>query len=119
MKSQLPNHEREYSPDTESYLQENYQRLSECCMKVLRILHTGKRLTTKEASALGIPYLPIRIKDLRDKAKIEGIKDEWVRDPETGKRLYKEYFLEITKRPTKEQVLEAFNRGELKQGKLL
>lgn len=118
MKSELPNHEREYSADTESYLQENYQRLSECCMKVLRILNTGKRLTTMEASAQGIPYLPIRIKDLREKAGIEGIKDDWVRDA-NGKRLHKEWWLEITKRPTKTEILEAFNKGELKQGRLL
>lgn len=118
MKSELKIHEVENNPESQSFRDENEQMLSECCMKVLRILNTGKRLTTMEASAQGIPYLPIRIKDLREKAGIEGIKDDWVRDA-NGKRLHKEWWLEITKRPTKTEILEAFNKGELKQGRLL
>lgn len=115
MKSEIPIHQQENSEDSQSYLQENEQRLKEGCLKVLRILNTGERLTVKSAINQGIASLPRRCLDLKNAGF--DIQNEWVRN-EKGKRLYKEYFLNITKRPTKEQIIEAFNKGELVQSKL-
>jgi hypothetical protein len=116
MKSQIEIHGRENNPESEQHLQENAQKFSNRCLQVLEILNTGKRLTVLEAANMGIASLPRRVKDLR--AGGFDVLDKWVTD-ENGKRLYKEYFMKITHRPTKEDVIRAFNEGKLKQGKLL
>lgn len=116
MRSQIPIHDRENNQDSESFLQQNAQNISDKCLKVLEILNTGKRLQVLEAANMGIASLPRRILDLKTAGF--NIKDEWIIGAD-GKRKVKEYFLEITKRPTKQQVLEAFKNGNLVQSKLL
>lgn len=100
-------HDRENNEDSESYKRENSDGFKESCMKVLVLLNQGKRLTVKEAAAIDIPSLPRRIKDLRDDCGIKNIKDKWVTNS-AGKRLYKEWWMDIPHRPTKAEVIETF-----------
>jgi hypothetical protein len=88
-------HETENNNESQGFLNENHERIKECCMKVLRILNQGKKLSVLSAhSEYGISSLPRRIKDLRDVHGIRGIKDEWVTDA-GGKRLYKQWYRDI------------------------
>jgi hypothetical protein len=112
VKSEIEIHGRENNDESESFLNENYQHFSNKCLEVIRILNTGKRLTVLEAANMGISSLPRRIKDCI--ANGCPIKDEWVRD-EKGKRLYKEYFLEITERPTKKEVINNWSEKLIQQ----
>lgn len=116
MKDYTETHQRENNEASENHLQENQKKFSKQCLLILTIFYSGKRLTCKSAmNDHGIGHLPRRLADLRENGI--AVKDEWVRDS-SGKRLYKEFFLDISKRPTKEQVLEAFKKGEMTQSKL-
>lgn len=116
MKSNIEIHDRENSPEAEQFLAANGQRLKDCCLKVLVIFNRGERLTTKKAAMMDIPSLPRRIMDLRN----EGfdIKEEIFYKPGTKLVSHKEWFMDISKRPTKEQVIEAFKNNQLVQSKL-
>lgn len=100
-------HDRENNEDSQSFKDENAGKFKEACMKVLRLLNQGKRLTVKDAIAEhDIASLPRRIADLRE-GGIKNIKDAWVKNA-AGKRLYKEWWMDIPTRPTKAQVVEMF-----------
>lgn len=115
-RSKIEIHDRENSQENENFLNENRQKFSDQCLKVVEYLNQGKRLTVKWAVNSGIASLPRRIKDLKEGGF--NVLDEWVRDGK-GKKLYKEWFITITKRPTKKQIQEAFKNGTLVQSKLL
>ncbi|MBP8115983.1 MAG: hypothetical protein KAY50_11560 [Chitinophagaceae bacterium] len=101
--SNIETHQRENNEESEQHLQENQKKFSQQCLKVMELLNQGKRLTVANAIGYGIMSLPRRILDCRENGlKIE---DQWVKDTK-GKRLYKEYFITITKRPTKIAVIE-------------
>lgn len=104
MKSKLHLHNNENNPESQKHLEENAQGFSENCLKVLELLNQGKRLTTDNAPKYGIRSLPRRIKDLRDRNGVVNIKDQWIRN-EDGVKI-KEWWIEITTRPTKKQVTE-------------
>lgn len=116
MKSEIEIHDRENSPEAEKFLAANGQRLKDCCIKVLIVFNRGERLTTKKAAAMDIPSLPRRIMDLR----LAGfdIKEETFYKPGTKLVSHKEWWMDITKRPTKAQVVEMFKNKRLVQSKL-
>jgi hypothetical protein len=103
--SKLHTHLRENNKESQKHLEENAKKFSQQCLMVLEMLNQGVRLTVKKAVNNGISSLPRRIKDLRDRNGIDYIQEEWVTDS-NGKRLYKEWFMTITKRPTKAQVVK-------------
>lgn len=104
-KSNLKTHLQENNSESQKHLEQNEAKFSQQCLKVLEILNQGTRLTVLNAPGYGILSLPRRIKDLRDRNGITNIKDAWVKDS-NGKNLWKEWFIEITKRPTKKSVIE-------------
>jgi hypothetical protein len=73
-------HSRENNPESESHLNENRQKFSDQCKKVLSLLQDGVRLTTINAPSYGILSLPRRIKDLKDYNGIE-VKERWLTNP--------------------------------------
>lgn len=104
MKSQIEIHDRENSKEAETFLNENRDKFSNQCLLVLKILYSGVRLTVEDALVkYKIASLPRRIGDIRE-AGITIVKDEWVKD-ENGKRLYKQWYIEIPKPPTKQSVI--------------
>lgn len=114
-KSNVPVHDNENNPESAEHLKQNRQHFSNQCLKVLEILNQGKRLTVANAIGYGIMSLPRRIGDIKEGGiKVE---DEWVKDG-NGKRLYKEWFLTITTRPTKKEVVQKAIKNHLpKTGK--
>src|SRR5690348_5468285 len=117
-KSKLILHNNENNPDSQSNLEQNAQKFSQQCLKVLEILNQGKKLTVANAISYGINSLPRRILDLRERNGITNIIDEWVRDG-NGKRLYKQWYLNITTRPTKKLVVEKAKKSKWVQPNLL
>lgn len=105
VKSKLKTHLQENNKESQTHLEENEQKFSQQCLKVMELLNQGKRLTVVNAITFGISSLPRRIMDLRERNGITTIKDQWIKDT-NGKRLYKEWWIEITKRPTKKAVIE-------------
>ncbi len=112
-KSNMHIHIHENSKESLEFLQENEQKFSDQCLKVYRLLLGGVRLTVADAIGHGIASLPRRLADLRERNGITNIKDEWVRDT-NGKRLYKVWYIDRPKPPTKKEVTERFNTA-LKQ----
>jgi hypothetical protein len=95
-------HARENNQESEDFLNENHERLSKQATYVLKLLKRGERLTVPKALGLGIMSLPRRIMDLKESG-IE-IKDTWLKDS-NGKRIMKEWFIEIPKQPTKSELI--------------
>lgn len=108
-KSNLKTHLHENNKESQTHLEENEQKFSQQCLKVLELLNQGKRLTVLNAGGYGISSLPRRIKDLRDRNQVKNIIDEWVKDHK-GKKLYKEWFIVVTTRPTKKSVVEKHSK---------
>lgn len=84
-------HQIENNSESQAHLNENRERFTKGCNKVLKLLQEGKRLTTINAVQYGILSLARRIKDLRDCNGVE-IKDRWLTD-ENGRRTIKEWYL--------------------------
>lgn len=95
----------ENNEESQKFLEENANKFGEQCLKIMKLFYQGKKLTVLNAMNYGIASLPRRIKDLRDRNKVTTIKDEWVYDSK-GKKLYKQWFIEITSRPLKKEVIE-------------
>lgn len=104
-KSKLHTHLQENNKESQKHLEENAPKFSQQCLKVMELLNQGHRLTVASAMSHGISSLPRRILDLRERNGITLIKDQWVEDSK-GKNLHKEWWIEITKRPTKKAVIE-------------
>lgn len=104
MESKMHLHNFENNRDSQSNLEENQQKFSNQCLLVMKLLNQGVRLTVANAIGYGINSLPRRIMDCRERNGITNIKDKWVTDAD-GKRLYKEWFIEIPKLPTKKEVI--------------
>lgn len=107
MKSNIEIHGRENNEESEQHLQENQKKFSQQCLRVMELLNHGKRLTVASAIGYGIMSLPRRVADCKENGL--HIQDEWVRD-ERGKRLFKEWFITITKRPTKKAVIDKHSK---------
>lgn len=89
-----PVHQKENNRESQSHLEENYEKFSEQCKKVYAILKSGIRLTVKKAvTEYGINSLPRRLKDLKDKCGVTTIEDRWLKDA-NGKNTVKEWFIE-------------------------
>ncbi len=103
--SNMHTHIWENNEESQKFLEENADKFGEQCLKIMRLLFQGKKLTVIIAVSHGITSLPRRIKDLRDRNNVTCIKDEWVFDG-NGKKLYKQWFINIAKRPLKKEVVE-------------
>lgn len=105
MKSKLHTHLRENNKESQAHLEKNEQFFTDQCLRVLRLLYRGVRLTTKNAPALGIRSLPRRIKDLRDRNGVTVIIDEWrhYKNAPADKVWYINF-----KRKTKKQLFETW-----------
>ncbi len=87
----FPIHRRENNIESQAHLEENEIHFSEQCKRVLQILRTGIRLTRiSAATEYKIMSLERRVADINQGNEI--IKKSWVTD-ETGKKLFKEYYL--------------------------
>lgn len=84
-------HSKENNSESQSFLDENKDRISRNCLKTYELLRRGKRLTTDNAPSYGIRSLPRRIKDLRDHNGIH-IDEQWLTDAD-GKKICKEWFI--------------------------
>ena len=84
-------HAVENNRESQDHLNENREKFSNQCRKVLALLQDGVKLTTENAVTFGIRSLPRRILDLK---RCNGIivPSKWVTD-QSGKRLYKEWSL--------------------------
>jgi len=83
-------HDNENNSESQEHLEENRERFSLQCLKVLELLRTGKRLTTINAPTYGILSLPRRIKDLKDK---NGIIIDWIwLHDDKGRKTIKEWY---------------------------
>lgn len=104
-KSRLQLHNNENNPESQKHLENNAQKFSQQCLKILEILNQGKRITVMSAMTYGIASLPRRLKDLRDRNGINNINEAWVKGS-NGKNSHKEWWIEITTRPTKGEVVQ-------------
>lgn len=84
-------HSKENNDESQQHLEENKEKFSAQCLKVLELLRQGKRLTTMNAPSYGILSLPRRIKDLRDHNAIH-IDEKWKEDDD-GNKICKEWFI--------------------------
>ena len=114
MKSKINIHLNENNEDSQTFLEENEEKMSRQCLQVMQLLNKGMRLTVACAMSHGISSLPRRLLDLKEKNNITNIKDEWVRDG-NGKRLYKIWFIEGLRPPTKKQVTKKHQENILQQ----
>lgn len=89
--SQLEIHWIENNRESQTHLENNEQKFTDQCKKVLELLRSGVRLTTINAPSYGILSLPRRLKDLRDYNGVQ-INETWVRDNE-GRKMFKEWYL--------------------------
>jgi hypothetical protein len=104
-KSKLHTHLQENNAESQKHLEQNAAKFSQQCLKIMELFNQGKRLTVASAMSYGISSLPRRLKDLKDRNGITSIKEQWIKDTK-GKNLYKEWWIEITTRPTKKSVIE-------------
>ena len=87
-------HQKENNSDSEENLKQNKKKFGKQCIKLLELYKQGIRLTRKTAMTIyDINSLERRHKDLKESG--EDVDTVWIRD-ETGKKLYKEYFLKQT-----------------------
>lgn len=111
-RSKLQTHLRENNPESQSVLEENEKKFSAQCLKVMELLNKGERLTVKSALVNhGIGSLPRRLLDLKERNGITDIKEEWVKNSE-GKRLYKVWYKEGLRPPTKKQVIKQHQENQ-------
>lgn len=104
-------HNRENNLENEKHKNANEERFSEQCRKVLELLKSGVVLTTGKAlTEFGIGDLRRRIKDLKDMNGIKNIQWRWHLDKEGKTTRFKEWFIELDKRPTKGAVVKKFER---------
>lgn len=97
-------HDRENNSESDQHLKENSKKFSAQCLKVLQLFLDGKRLTVLSAYGYGISSLPRRVLDIKENGI--SVDDKWITD-ENGKRLHKEYFIEI-KTDSQKQQIKAF-----------
>jgi hypothetical protein len=104
-------HEHENNQDTESFLKSNGKKFQGDCLTVMKLLYSGKRLSGHE---LQVTY-GLHDRRLRDcyNARPDVVKREWVLN-DAGKRMYVEYFINVPKPPTKEEVVQKW-RDEAQQ----
>lgn len=114
-------HETENTLDTELFLKENGEKFSRDCIKAMQLMYMGIRLNGETCKQL----YAIHDRRLRDclAGRPDIVKREWKRD-EKGRRLYKEYWIDVPQPPTKKEVIEKWkeqikNGAEFKQLDLL
>lgn len=100
-------HQKENDTKTQEHLNENFEKFSNHCKIVMSLLYSGKRLTSRCLEAeYGIDGR--RLRDVFH-ARPDIVKKRWVKD-DTGKTRFVEYFIEIPKRPTKEQTVKFYQQ---------
>lgn len=96
-------HQRENSEDTESFLQENMDKIRGHSNRVVGLLYSGKKYTAKEVNdLLNMAEGGRRLREIFISRK--DCKKQWRLD-DKGKRLAVEYWLDIPY-PTKSAVIE-------------
>lgn len=113
-KSKLHTHLHENNKESQSHLESNEQKFSDQCLKVLELLNRGVRLTVMEAVKHNILSLPRRLKDLRDRNGITDIKEDWVKNA-AGKKLYKVWYKEGLRPPTKKKVVQQHSQNIIQE----
>jgi len=109
-------HIRENNDDTERHLSENREKFETDCVFLLKLMLRGERLTRKEV----VQKYEINDRRLGNLFESGKCKREWMyKDLPNGKkkRTHVEYFCEIPKLLTKQQLID--NWDKLKQGRLL
>lgn len=96
-------HQRESSPETENHLRDNGEKFNAQCVAVLRILYRGGRYTGKQINDItGFACGDRRLRDLFQSRK--DIRREWVYSEDGKRTKWKEYFLDIPPKPTKQSL---------------
>jgi len=97
-------HERESDSNTESFLNENRDKFESDAKFLLHLLYGGRKLSGHQVTKdYGIDSR--RLRELVNSHK--DVKKEWVLD-EKGKRKYVQYFMDIPKLPTKDDLQQWF-----------
>jgi hypothetical protein len=99
-------HEIENNYDTQSFLKENGKKFSQDCITAMKLMYNGIRLNGDTCKAL-YGFHDRRLRECRA-ARPDIVKSDWKRDSE-GKRLYVEYWIEIPKLLTKQQLIDSWN----------
>jgi len=100
-------HDREDNEWSEQFLKDNREKFAKQCVDVLRLLYQGRRLTAKNANdILNIADGGRRLREIKA-AKKECMKGKRITN---GKVEGVEYFLEIPKQPTKQDLQEWFRK---------
>lgn len=100
-------HIRENTEDAERHLSENRDKFETDCMYLLRLMMSGIRLSDKTV----MTKYEIHGRRLRELFEDGKCQKEWKLN-ENGKRLYVEYFIPISKPPTKSEVIQSFHSAE-------
>lgn len=96
-------HIKENSEDTERHLSENRRKFESDCVFLLKLMMTGRRLTTQAVRDMKIDDR--RLRNLHESGRC---KREWMHN-EKGKRTHVEYFCDIAKPPTKKEITSKFS----------
>ena len=114
-------HEKESSPDTESFLKENGKKFSQDCITAMKLMYGGVKLNGDTCKQLyGIHDR--RLRECRQ-ARPDVVKSAWKKDS-NGKRLYVEYWIDVPISPTKQRAIEEGQKildamqDKFKQGEL-
>lgn len=101
-------HIRENNPETENHLHDNADKFNKQNKRVLELLYSGKRYTSKMINdILNITDGGRRLREIF--AARNDVKRDWAYD-KNGKTSVKEYWMEIPQYPTKKELTEWFNK---------
>lgn len=99
--------ERQSPQETESFLQENIQKYETDAVFLYKLMQNGERLTAKDV----MQKYGIHDRRLRD-MEISGKCEKAWKLNENGKRMYVEYFINLSHPPTKKEVIANFHKAE-------
>lgn len=96
-------HEIETSSDTESFLKQNGKKFSQDCINAMKLMYQGIKLNGDTCKHL-YGFHDRRLRNCRE-GRPDIVKSEWKRDA-NGKRLYVEFWIEISRPITKTQLTQ-------------
>lgn len=96
-------HAAENNESSQNHLKQQENKFQGDCVVVLQMLYSGKRLTAKQL----LKEYDIDGRRLRDvfTALPNVVKKEWVYDASGKKTRFVEYYIEVSKPPTKEEIV--------------
>lgn len=106
-------HQRENNEWSEQFLKSNGKKFGEDCVRVLRLLYRGMRLTAKQTNdILNMADGGRRLREIfKDKSECK----KQIRKREDGSLEGVEYWLDIPQRPTKGKLISIFNHNLVEQ----